>query len=317
MKELEKINGDLKQMLAQVAVSAGKYPTAASILFAALCAVMTRCLVGYVFGMIESRYGISLPNHNYMSAGLFILIYGSTWELWWKFCPANHGQILISLIPNFTGAKKVTSEGQIVPPSKKQIAIFEGWTGTLPWMVKSGEPISLEKSIPIEINLDTPSSDDRSMIVRATAAMVAIKSSDLVNYYGFDVKAAETLFKSLISAEIEKITRSKEADVLRANPKKVYAEEGLNELLSGMLIDPIEASTGRTISNITVASVNTGATSEKIDEALTNADKVALVLGKIVPVCDNNHILQNAAFQVVMNSSGMQNPTNVVVSKGK
>ena len=286
----------------------------ATTLQVAVTSIVVGFIFNYVIGIICTKIGFSMINHNYVGWSLYIITYGLIFNRIWVYVPENNGQIFINTLPNIRGTPDIKTAKDIVMP-ENQIAVMEGVSGVWPWYKRAGEPISLVRTVPIPIQITSAQTKDNQLVsVDIIAALTAIPGKSLVWYNRTDETAAIKLFSARISSTAQKIIRSKKARELLKDPNKCF--ESLALLFSGDEMSPEEIKTGRHVSNISIISTTKSDTTEKLDEAQANAATVKAILQDIIPPCNNNVLLeQTVAAQVLGGVIAPQ--TNLNINPGK
>ena len=269
--------------------------------------------VVYLISKLPIQIMTQLPNPNYIGAAVCIILYGMFIGRFWKYTKENYGQILISTIPNFTGAQEI-SDIKEIKRSKKQIVILEGLTGKWPWLIEAGEPISLKKTVPIDIEIDCPSSDSKIITIKAVASMKANPGNDLIWHDRTDEAAAKAIFQAGLELAFQKRTREVSSDLITSDPDEIYKD--VIAKYGGDAIVEKEKLTGRIVGDISIRSVEKDTTTQALDESKANALLIRDILNIVIPACNNNPVLEQAVGATVIQAT-VAPATNVNLVTGK
>jgi hypothetical protein len=280
--------------------------------------VIASIVVGFIFnsiiGMICSKIEFTMINHNYIGWALYVIVYGLSLDRIHKSVKENTGQLFIKTLPGFDSTPDIKKADEIKRPSK-QIALLEGEWLIWPWYKEAGDAISLVKTVPIKVEIDSAQTNDKQLVtVKIIAAMTAIPGENLVWHNRSDESAAEKLFAAQIRIEAEKIIKSSDSENILSNPIETFKD--LKDLFGGEMMSSQENRTGRYISNVSIESVSKSDTTEELDQAKENAGKMKEILDTLIPSCNGNTVLEQT---VIARAIGAQlgSQTNLTINSGK
>lgn len=280
--------------------------------------IIASIVVGFIFnsiiGMICSKIEFTWINPNYIGWALYVVIYGLSLDRILKFVKENTGQLFISILPGFDSTPDIKKTDEIKRPSK-QIALLEGVWLIWPWYKEAGDPISLVKTVPIKVEIDSAQTKDKQLVsAKIIAAMTAIPGENLVWHNRSDEAAAEKLFSAQIRIEAEKIIKSSDSEIILSNPIDTFKD--LKNLFGGEMMTSQENKTGRYISNVSIESVSKSDTTEELDQAKENAGKMKEILDTLIPSCNGNTVLEQTVIARAIGAQlGAQ--TNLNINSGK
>lgn len=280
--------------------------------------VIASIVVGFIFnsiiGMICSKIEFTMINPNYIGWALYVIVYGLSLDRIHKSVKENTGQLFIRTLPGFDSTPDIKKADEIKRPSK-QMALLEGEWLIWPWYKEAGNAISLVKTVPIKVEIDSAQTKDRQLVsVKIIAAMTAIPGENLIWHNRSDEAAAEQLFSAQIRIEAEKIIKNSESEDILSNPIETF--NGLKNLFGGEMMSSQENRTGRYISNVSIESVSKSDTTEELDQAVQNAEKIKRILQELVKECNNNTVLEQTVVAAAIGAKlGPQ--TNLNINSGK
>lgn len=280
--------------------------------------IVVSIIVGLIFnsiiGMICTKIEFTRINHNYIGWTLYVILYGLSLDRIHKSVKENTGQIFINTLPGFDSTPNIERTEDIKRPSK-QIALLEGEWLIWPWYKEAGDPISLVRTVPIDVKIDSVQTNDLQLLsVEIIAAMTAIPGENLVWHNRSDEDAARKLFDAEIRISAEKIIKGSTSENVLTKPDEVF--KPLKELFGGEKMSSEENRTGRYISNISIRSVSKSDTTEELDQAKDNAIKMKDILDTLIPSCNGNTVLEQTVIARAIGAN-LGSQTNLNINPGK
>lgn len=280
--------------------------------------VIISIIVGFIFnsiiGIICSKIEFTRINSNYIGWALYVVIYGLSLDRIHKSVKENTGQLFIRTLPGLDSTPDIKRADEIKRPSK-QIALLEGEWLIWPWYKEAGDAISLVKTVPIEVEIDSAQTKDKQLVtIKIIAAMTAIPGENLVWHNRSDETAAEKLFAAQIRIEAEKIIKNSDSEDILSNPIETFKD--LKDLFGGEMMSSQENRTGRYISNVSIESVSKSDTTEELDQAVVNAGKIKVILQELVKECNGNTVLEQTVVAAAIGAKlGPQTNLNITGKK--